>query len=137
MRIFIENDDISMNDFFKYCKASSFRKQLIKILKSIPYKEYYIKFPITSYKNSTTTPFYIDIKKAPASLTRRNLDNDTKTFDFNKCNLRTKSISFLSKSKRSYLVVPCPNTKIHKDSGHIAQFMKHAKWIIYMLFGKK
>ena len=125
MKIFT-NKDISMYDFFKLCDKITFRTKLIKFLKEIALKEYYIKFPVTSYKTAKKTPFYIDVKKAPSSLTRKGINNDTKTFDFKRCSPTTKSIGFLSKSKRSYLVVPCPHLKKHNDSGHIAQFMKNA-----------
>ena len=137
MRIYIKNDDLTMYDFFKFCKSATFRTKLIKILKNVKYKEYYLKFPMTSYRTSSETPFYIDVKKAPSTLTRKNLNNDTKTFDFKKCSLTTKSISFLSKSKRSYIVVPCPNKKMHRDSGHIAQFMKSAKMDYIQAFWKE
>ena len=123
------NKHISMYDFFELCEDFSFRKKLIELLKKITYKEYYIKFPATSYKNADKTSFYIDIKKAPSSLTRKGINNDTTTFDFKRCNSTTKSIGFLSKSKHSYLVIPCPHSKKHTDSGHIAQFMKSASLI--------
>ena len=121
----VTNKDISMYDFFELCDQFSFRNKFIKLLKQITLKEYYIKFP-TSYKTAKKTPFYMDVKKAPSSLTRKGINNDTKTFDFKRCNTTTKSIGFLSKTKRSYLVVPCPHLKKHTDRGHIAQFMKNA-----------
>ena len=49
MRIYIKNDDLTMYDFFKFCKSATFRTKLIKILKNVKYKEYYLKFPMTLY----------------------------------------------------------------------------------------
>ena len=126
MRIVIDKDT-SMYDFFKSCGKSSFRTKLIGLLRKITYEHYYIKFPVTSYNTAKKTPFYIDVKEAPSMLTREGINNDTETFDFQRCSTTTKSIGFLSKTKRSYLVVPCPHSKTHMDSGHIAQFMRYAK----------
>ena len=36
-----------MYDFFKLCDKITFRTKLIKFLKEIALKEYYIKFPVT------------------------------------------------------------------------------------------
>ena len=117
---------MSMYAFFVSCKQKESHKHYIHELKTIPYNEYYLRFPKMSYENAHEVPFVLKIKKAPESLTREG-PNDTKTFDFNECTGHKKSIGFLSKSGRSYLVVPCPHKKYekHYDSGHIAQFMKH------------
>ena len=123
----IKNRDMSMYDYFVSCKKKKFRKRFIHELKKIPYTEYYLRFPKVSYENAHEVPFVLKVKKAPESLTRRG-PNDNRTFDFHECrNDDTKAIGFLSKSGRSYLVVPCPheNTEKHYDSGHIAQFMRH------------
>ena len=122
----INRPDMSMYDFFVSCKEKEFRKHFIHELKTIPYNEYYLRFPKMSYKNAHKVPFVLKIKKAPESLTRK-CPNDTKSFEFHECTGDKKSIGFLSKSGRSYIVVPCPHNKYekHYDSGHIAQFMKH------------
>ena len=71
----ITNKDISMYDFFKLCDKVTFRTRLIKVLKEIALKEYYIKFPVTSYKTAKKMPFYIDVKKAPSLLTHNRINS--------------------------------------------------------------
>jgi hypothetical protein len=125
----ISCEGLSMYKFFDYLlNNQKFREKLISLLKNVKYTEYYVFFPITSFKTSKNTDFSIKIEKAPSSLTRPNQQNDKNTFNFEQCKKPgTKAIAFLSKSKRSYLVVPCPSNSPHfNDRGHIAQFIKSA-----------
>ena len=115
----ITNKNISMYDFFELCKQLSFRTKFIKLLKKITWKEYYIKFPETSYKNAKKTLFYINIKKKPASL-QRALERMFLIYDYDlkKCQILTESYGFLSKKNRSYIIAPCPHVHRHIDSIH-------------------
>ena len=124
--MFIDCPGLTMFEFFKLCKEQRFRTNLIRALRKIKYKEYYLKFPIVSYNSANRTNFRIEVIQGKG-LTHKG-PNDRHTFNFNECSADHKSIGFLSKSGRSYLVVPCPdNTKKQQfDSGHIAQFMQKA-----------
>ena len=117
-----------MHDFFNALKYKEFRRRFIKALRQCPYEEYYLEFPVTTYRTASSTDFDLRIRKAPLSLSRNGEPNDKQTFDFSECGGR-KAIGFLSQSGRSYLVVPCPskNKKKQYDSGHIGQFMRNAK----------
>ena len=122
----ISQENFSMYDFFVLCGDKKFRTKLTSLFRSIKYKEYYIFFPQTSFDTAKQTDFYIHIRQAPGSLTR-NTANDTKTFPFNGCKKGITSIGMLSKSGKSYLVIPCPFKEVHHDSGHIGQFINKGK----------
>ena len=124
----IQDNNMSMYDFFVSLKHKQYRDYLIQQLKSVPYTEYYLHFPIVSYKTAKKTPFVLKIKKAPRLLTC-NGPNDTHTFNFDECTNGIRSIAFMSITGNSYLVIPCPykQDNTHYDCGHIAQFMRHAK----------
>lgn len=124
--MFIDCPGLSMLDFFKLCKEKRFRSNFVRALRRIKYPEYYLKFPVVSYNSANRTNFRVEVLRAK-HLTPKG-PNDTDTFPFDDCTTRRKSVGFLSKTGRSYLVVPCPDKKKHAqfDSGHIAQFMRKA-----------
>ena len=125
--MFIDCHGLSMLDFFTLCREQRFRTKFIRVLKQIEYPEYYLKFADTSFRTAHRTNFKLEVIRAK-DLTRRT-PNDTDTFNFSQCSSTQKAIGFLSKTGRSYLVVPCPDKKKREqyDSGHIAQFMRKAK----------
>ena len=50
--MFIDCPGLTMFEFFKLCKEQRFRTNLIRALRKIKYKEYYLKFPIVSYNSA-------------------------------------------------------------------------------------
>ena len=125
--MFIDFPGLSMLEFFALCREQRFRTKFIGVLKQIEYPEYYLKFADTSFRTAHRTNFKLEVIRAK-DLTRRT-PNDTDTFNFSQCSSTQKAIGFISKTGRSYLVVPCPdkNKREQYDSGHIAQFMRKAK----------
>ena len=135
------NPSLSMYEFFSSLRNKDFRTQFIKQFERIRYEEYTIEFPSVTYTSSKTTEFELKVHKASKSLSRNGAPNDKLTFDFHDCTKTrsTKAIAFISKTGRSYLVVPCPKKSSisQYDSGHIGQFMRKAKKEYVHAFWKK